>query len=374
MLCDRAGNAILSITRIAKDKQLVFMLDRPAQCSFTVPADDPLVHLLYTDDGLSKPYLATGCRTLKAYRKEAGAWVLRFNGIVWEKSAAEVDQDSSLVSIAVTCYDPWQILMKRLCCGTDGSFDDTISYSATDGATIAKQLVDNTNANYGSCGIETTGTFASTTPQDASYVQYFAGQALIDLCNTDTMDVILDPVDRTDGVMAEMSVVAERGAVQPDAIFGYDRPPHSVLGWQRDESLDEFANDITLYTGQTSTGKKEHSARRTDTGSQSAYGVYQDAQVLTDIWSQAFVDTLADTEILLRKQPRELIGFAPVPERCAPPWDVWFLGDTGYVYASENTGDVIEGESRIYGFTLDVNNDGPFEKISELIISAQGLP
>jgi hypothetical protein len=364
---DLNGRPISVISTLARQKQIVAQLNRPMQASFVVAGDDPRVNSLHSD-GL--PYLWPGARTMKWYRKEGTAWVLRFAGYIWSINPAERDSDSSVVDIAITCFDPFQRLMKRLCRNAAGSYASTVTFTSTPGATIAKTLVDRTILYGGDVGIATSGTFGgATTPQTVKYDQQFVAQALIDLTNTMTLDLIIQPVDRFDGTLASMGAIAQRGVDRPAVIFGYDAIPHSALGFNRSLSMDEFANDITLYSGPTSAGKKLLSAHRASANSKTTYGTYEDAQVLTEITEQDFLDTIADTEIQLRKNPRDLVAIRPVPGRSPSPWLDWWLGDRIFTEWSNNTGATGSGYQRIYGATIDIADQG-FETISELLVSA----
>lgn len=370
VICDRFGKPISLISRLARDKQIIFNLNRPTEFSFTVPGDDPRVNRIHDGDNL--PVLKPGARIIKAYRMEGTQWVIRFAGFLWDRNPVERDASSSVIDIACTAYDPMQRLMARLCRNSTGSFASTVTFTSTSGAQIAKTLVDRTiqyaDAFVNDLGIATTGTFGNTTVQTVSYDQAFVAQAIIDLCDTQTMDVIFQPVDRQNGIVAVMGAIAQRGHDRPSVIFGYDAFPHSALGWNQTETMDVFANDITLYSAQTVTGKKELSSHRTDNTSRNSFGVYEDAQVVTES-SQVFLDALADAEILLRKRPRNLVAFKPIPEKSPSPFGDWFLGDTVQVQASNNTGAAISGTQRIYGFTLDIDDQG-FEIVSELRVSA----
>jgi hypothetical protein len=362
VVCDLNGRPITLVSRLARSKQLTVQLNRPRRADFVIAADDPRVNSLHTD-GL--PYFWPGARTMKWYRKEGTSWVLRFAGYMWAINPAERDADSSVVDIAVTCFDPMQRLLKRLCRNSAGSFASTVPFTSTPGATIAKALVDRTIQYRGPVGIQTTGTFGgSTTPQTVAYDQYTVGQALIDLTNTMTLDLTFQPVDRTDGILVSMGAVSQRGVDRPGVIFGYDAIPHSALGFNRTMSMDDFANDITLYSSQ-----KALSAHRTAAASINTYGAYEDAQVLTEITAQDFLNTIADTEIQLRKAPRDLLAIKPVPER-SPSWQAdWNIGDRVNVEWASSTGAAGSGYQRIYGFRMNIDDQG-FETIDELIVSA----
>jgi hypothetical protein len=373
VLCDLAGTPISMLSYIALGKQLQFPLNRPASLSFNVASESPLVNIIYSGDGYGEPFLTCGIRTVRAYRKVAGVagWVLRFNGIVWQLQ----DQgNTDTVSTAVTAYDPSQLLTKRLVRSADGNFSKPVILSGQHGEVIAKALVDRSATYAGPLPIDTvSGTFTSSAVQTKTWEQSFVGPALVDLCNTGTLDVWFDPTVGADGVLAVMNAGPRRGQDRPNMVMAYAAPGHTALSIDRTTTMETVANAITLWAGST-TGHKVHVS---DTPSQTKYYVYEDAQVMTDIHTPAFVDNLATEDLALRKDPRDVLTLLPIPERSPMPWRDYFLGDKLSIQVSKGSDQTfpsaresISGLLRVYGLTISIDDDG-VERVTGVDVSPQ---
>jgi hypothetical protein len=372
VLCDLNGVPISILSSIATERRLQFPLDRPAVLNFTVPSESPHVNILHTD---GDPYLSCGNRTIKAYRKEYDetTWTLRFAGIVWN---LQDNADGNTCKTQVTAYDPMQLLTKRVVRAADGTFATDVTFVGQQGQVLAKALVDRTIAYAGACAISTAlGTFTTAPTQSAIYTQQYVATALIDLCNTGSLDVWFDPLDRTDGILAAMSAGPIRGATLANVIMSYAAPGHTAFAFDRSVSMDNFANSIFLYGGSTS----GHLANVSDSTSQTTFHTYEDVSVLTDVSDSTLIDALANEQLAFRKDPRDLITMLPTPEKAPLPWRDYFLGDVIQVYASigkdqtyPTTRQAISGAQRVYGITIDVDDDG-VERVSGVDLSPQGV-
>lgn len=369
VLCDLAGNSISVLSPIANTKQFKFPLNNPASFTCVVPSDNPQVAILHTD---GDPFLSVGNRTIKAYRKidgdEAG-WVLKFAGIVW---TIQDSGDGENCKTSVTAYDPFQLLTQRWVRDTNGKVYKTVVFNAVNGDEIAKSMVDRTIEYGGPCGISTDmGTFTAAPPQTAQYDQAFITPSLITMCGTGTLDLAFDPVDETDGILVAMSAMPQRGSDKPSVVIAYAAPGHSAFSLDRVISMDTFANDIRLWAGST-TG---HLARQTDSPSIAKYYRYEDGQVLTDIQVPGLVDDLCAEDLALRKSPRDLLTILPAPESAPMPFRDYFIGDritilsgVGSDQVIPQTRQAITGLQRVYGITIDVDDNG-FERVSGLDVS-----
>lgn len=362
-LCDSDGIRISWLSALATAKRLTRRLNAPDIFEFTLPAEHPQVNILHTD---GRPYV-TPWRVIKAYREEgpAGAKVpvLRFAGHIWNLDRE--DQDGDRTTIAVRAMDPFQWLTHRYVRKADGTRGVKVHFGDTAGAQIAKALVERTIADAGACGITTSGgTFDATTAQTLDYdFPYKISDALSGLTDTRTMDIVSDPLDGVDGIFARMSVVSLRGSEKPHVKLAYDRAPRSVSGFHRNESMDEYANDVFVVGD----GKALTSATA-DMAVQADFGVHEFADVFTGINHQVFLDSLATAELSVRGIPLELVTLQPVPENSASPFDDYDVGDFLYTSASDKTGEEIAGLQRAYGYTLDITT---FERVSDLVVSKE---
>jgi hypothetical protein len=368
VIADLDGTAIVSVEGIASQKQVVYRLNRPAQLSFVVPSDDPRVNTLHTD---GEPYISCSNRVVKGYRLESGTWTLRFVGLVMQ---VEDNGDAESVSTAVTAFDPQQMLYSRVARRTSSSTTgppgelNTAVYTTVAGETIAREQVEHTITWSGGCFIETTGTFESTTPQSLTIEEGTTiGAVLETLTDTDTMDVIFDPVDATPGIFAAMSVVASRGAPQPAAVFGYGTANYAVQSIRRLLNGSELANDVRVTGDRPAAGSQWPTGAAADGTSIAKYGRYESWRAADpDITSTVFLSTLAAAELALRKQPREYMSITPFAEKAPQPFTEYFLGDTIQIWTSKNLRQAVTGSQRVYGLTLSIDDTG-FEGVSEIL-------
>lgn len=367
VLGDILGRPISMLSSFAFEKELEFILNRPARCSFTVPAEEPLVNIVHTD---GEPYLSCGNRTIKAYRREGnGKWVLRFAGIVMQ---VEEQGDPDRATIAVTAFDPLLLLSHRPVRRENGDGKRVVRFANEAGALIAKALVQRTNQYDGISGAVATGSFdAGSTPQTLDFEQTTVGDALVSMTDTGTLDLVFAPLDRTDGILARMSAISKRGKDKSSSVvFAYGLAPYNVTNWSRTRNTDQMANDITLVGG-----KSNHLLFSAEaTASVTKYHRYNDIMTLTDVTQQEFVDALGTELIALRKKPREIIAIEPTPERAPQPFTDYFLGDIVKVKCEVKpalpTGShqIINGVQRIYGLLIQVDDNG-YEKVGQLVCS-----
>jgi hypothetical protein len=373
VLCDLTGAAISQIGVVATGKQLRYRLNRPAELSFTVPADDARINTVHSD---GDPYLWPMSRVVKGYRLEGtSTWTLRYVGLVYQM---QVEADSDKATIAVTCFDMQQTLYHRLARRTSSSQAtagdlNTVTYSAIAGNLIAKQQVDQTISTAGAgTRIQTTGTFATTSNQTLTFEEGMTvGEALERLTDTRTMDVLFDPVDGVSGVFATMGVAAARGTTRADAIFGYDTATYNVasLRWMVDGG--ELANDVRVAGPRPTTGSTWTTYQATDATSITKHGRFESWRAADpDVSGATFLQFLADAELLLRKNPRQYLSITPFAERAPDPFTGYFLGDTISVYASTNIGRAISGTQRVYELAIDVDDNG-FERVGEIVTGPQ---
>jgi hypothetical protein len=182
-LCDGAGQRLEQITAIATNRQLGFTLNRPEELSFEVPSDDERIVVDHTD---GYPMLHPLVRTVKGYRKEASGYVLRYAGHVWQ---LEDSGDAGSAMTRVTCFGALQWLNRRLTGIEQG-------YRTSDGAAIAKHLVDTMNAESDSPVTTTGGTFELTEERTLTFDRRPIAECLIELANSFAgFDLLFEPLD-----------------------------------------------------------------------------------------------------------------------------------------------------------------------------------
>lgn len=377
VLCDLYGVPLSLITGIASNIELQYTLNRPAMLSFDVPSEDSAVNNLYSTSGL--PWLHAGDRIIKAFRKsdasEPGGWELEFVGRVW---TTEDQGDGDACRTMVTCYDPLYDLIKRIVRRKDGTFLKDATFYGVPGSTAIKRMIDRTNT-YG-----VRPTFIATAGDDVGwdatavitkdFQQAMILPSMIEIMDSATVDIYTRYVNfksvdhSTWPTYAHVGAAARVGQDRPHTVIGYAGPPRNATGFNRTMTMETFANDITGW-GKSAKG---HEAHETDTTSIEQYGAFEDAMVLTDVEYAEFVDDLINEELVLRKLPRDIVSFQPQPESAQSPFSEFALGDTIMVNAALAPNPVtrqqVEGLQRIYGFTLQIDDDYG-EHVSSLSVS-----
>jgi len=357
-----AGTFIATLDPYCTDRQFVFDLNRPCSVTGKIASDSSVVNSVYGD---GYPYLNEGNRTLKCYRYESGDWVLRFAGILWTVGD-EGDVDMGYTSF--TAFDPYQFLFRRMIRRNDGNLKKTVTL-ANNAAAAVKRHIDKTIEFAGPCYIDTSDGFfePALVYLTMQYEQEYLARAFSEVTDTGVVDIIMDPVDRTDGILVTANAVSQRGDDKSGSVqFQWDVGSRGVSEWKRDLDMDTLANSITNFSGD-----KKLTSFVEDSTSQGIYGVMEDARVLTDILHQDSLDALTEWELSMRKDPRENIAVLPLPETGSFVFDDYFLGDIVTVECSSNAREAVSGQQRIYGITLDVDDEG-VERVTELRVSPAG--
>ncbi len=370
VLCDLAGHALSVITGLATEVQLEFALNRPGMLSFTVPSEDPRVNIVHGTDGL--PFLAVGPRVVKAYRKTddgPGGWTLRYVGRVWQ---IQDQGDGDTCTTAVTCYDNLKLLEKRLVRDADGSFVKQVKFWGVSGATIIKTLIERTRDFAGAVKIDVGGSWDATATQSPAYDQDYVLPAIMRLTDTGTVDLDIVYLDVTDGVHMQLGALAKLGIDRTATVlFAYATEPNTAIEYNRSISLDTMVNSLTLF-GKSINGHKVYGE---DTDSSDLNLVMEGLEIVSDVETKELLEDLAAEALALRKDPRDLVTVLPTPEQSAIPWDDYWIGDTVTILAADSpfpvTRQTVEGAQRLYGFTIDVNDEYG-ERISQLVVSPQG--
>jgi hypothetical protein len=403
VLCDLDGVPISVLTQLAHQLSSQIRLNRPAQLTFQVPSDDPMVNLAHTDTYIDPstgatvqyPYLSEGNRVIKIYRRDnaaaAGApatgsdpysgtppWTLFNVYIVWHLDD-EGDEDTATTT--VTCVDGWQVLMHRAVIDNPATYGSTVFMSGRVDDVI-KAMVDNTNSLVGQTGIVTTGTFSAPTSVSAQYDEAFIGIAIAQFADMGICDIVLTPQNSITGDHWVLSVLGAAGDYKPNAVFAWDMANRSVQKISRTGDMETVANDGYMFGGSstpTTVGMTivnifGLSAHWADSGSQTRYRFLQDQPVHNEILDAGLLTRLANEEGALRAAPRQLIKIVPNPDK-APIYKGpgnhtgdFSLGDTVQVYATKRLRKAINGVTRVYGLDWGRDDDG-FELISSIICS-----
>lgn len=338
LVTDLDSVALTGLSKLAAGRTINYGLNKPATTSARVPSDDPRVNagvLIGTGPDFA-PSVNYNDRLLYLFRREAqgtGApWVCRWAGLVEQiEDAAQDDQPYS----ALTGYDPWQYLYARpVMNGSALVGPDGISWSATQGSVIAKQIVDATISLHGPCHIDTdSGVFEATIPIDINFQQSLSvGAALQQLAATGTLDIVMEPVydpDGRPGICVVMNVYAQAGANLPAQVFSWD-VGRAVQGVSALYDGDLMANTVQFFNGQG--GRPVTPAH--DPDSEARYGWWEAQQFFPQQTKVVAVESMAEFQLDLRKQGKRTVQVVPSSLLAPVPLLDYGLGDRLPVYAT----------------------------------------
>ncbi len=150
-----------------------------------------------------------------------------------------------------------------------------------------------------------------------------------------------------------------RGITRTNVVFGYNTFPRNV------GSLTVTSDGSNLVNKSIALGKGVR-ADALNLASVQRYGAQMDLITDTSMTDQGMVSYLATEEATLGGDAK--VTFSITPMATAPlPWDSWNLGDM----VSLNAGNLrvsFQSQMRVYGFTLDIGDDGT-ELLSNIVLS-----
>jgi len=387
------SQVVTFLDRLAMDRQLTHLLNRPSQQECRLPSDNPEVNILQSaGTGPAEPFVSEGTRLLYCFRREGGTpkWRIRASGIILQLEDEADSDDTSTAYTHLTAYDPWQYLYNRPVCDIDGNLPGTngLSFSATTGDVIALTLIRNTILNHGTVHLDLpllyggtffwSGTVQTTDAMDINFEQGTSvGEALEQLAETDTIDFEIEPIwDAVNrpGYTSQLSIWTEMGSTRYVSIFAWDRPSHSLVGISRLKDGSQRANKIQFFAGPG--GQDGAAALQTDGQSAAKYGQYWAQQFFPKQTIVAPVEALAAAQLALRKNGKTTVSFSPAPERSPMLYTEYFLGDRVPVYSSRNFREEMGGPAsdpllqRIYGIPVRITDDG-VEEVQRMLTAAQ---
>jgi hypothetical protein len=381
-LCDLSGFPISNLTPIATSRKLKVRMNRPSSLELVLPSWDAAVNSMHTD---ALPFVEPLARTIKAFRQETPPGggtptnVIRFAGIVWQ--VADEGDANGVAHTTLSAFAPMKRLERRRVYDGSGpsASDKLVVFTATDGAQVAKTIVDRSQTFRGSAGISTSGlgsVFETTPTRDLRWERKRVAPALVELTDAfNGFDLDFAPVDRTDGILAVMSAYSRLGATRQDVIFGWNVDPRNVKAIKRIQDGEQIAN-LLLGIGAGQQQADAILSEQTNAVSRSIYGVYEDVDEFGDVTNQTFLDALVQEEVAFRAKPRELVEVTPA-QNAPPPWidddgiTTWREGDSFYVYASESLRSGFAGLQRCYGFDLDISAEG-VETVEKIYTAPEG--
>ena len=375
-----AGAVVATLQRIGSQRTVTRILNASAVATATLPSDNIRVFLPDGDDGF--PKVASGVRDLIGLRRESLTvpyYTVRYAGTIDQIQDAAAQDDARTT---VTAHDPWQYLFSRPVRNGAGALPgvDGLSYSATTGDIIARQLLDNTIAIDGNARIDAgvayggtafyTGTIETTSALTINFQQgMMVGEAWKQLVQTNTMDIVLepiyDPINRP-GYLAQLSIYVQAGTNRYNKILGWNSTPRSLVDLSRLIDHTQQANTVQFYYGQGGPPATPQS----DATSALVYGEYWAQQFLPGQTVAVATEALAELQLQLRKDGKTTVSVSPAPERSPRPFVDYDIGDRLLVEAkASGFRQNLNGLIRIYGIPLNISDDS-LESVQSMLVAS----
>ena len=135
---------------------------------------------------------------------------------------------------------------------------------------------------------------------------------------------------------------------------------------------EQYANSVTLQGGAPDIdGARPIEAAATNTVQQQDVGVYRSVESYPDVTNQGYLQALATEELGFRARAREIVSLQPQPGRAPEPFTDYDVGDTVPLYVGTRQRGGYQGVVRIYGFDLEIDNEGK-EIVSSVVLSPEG--
>lgn len=343
-LCDKTGRAIADLSQLAEEYTIRWERNRAAAANLTLPADDQLLGNVHTD-GL--PYLYRRARTIKAYRSEPGGPKLRFAGTLETMHARGGELRKT---VAITAFDPLFTMRRRFARAVDGTIEK-VTFANTAGSQILRLLVERTNVRGASGLITEGGVFESTAPRTVEWSNKMildAGTELAD--SSGGFEILVYPLDRTDGILGQLSAYVRRGGERPDVIFAYDVAPRtcSDAEWIMDGL--ELANTVVAL------GSSETTNEFTDEASIGEVGLLEKLAPHSDVSDRSLLDALAARDLELSAEAKETVQMTPIAGLAPEPFTNFDLGDTVRRAAGPGLLGGFDEKARVTAFAIRIED------------------
>lgn len=353
-LCDLQGNPLSDISNVAYGRKYGETLGQPTSYSFSVDPRDPKINTIHTDGA---PYLDYIRRTVRGYRYESGAWVLRFNGFVWPIQD-DGDQSGNTMS-AVTCFDPLIMFTKRFCRNTANGSYIKVAFNATDPSVMLRTLIDNSRTWSGPYGLSNAGSAIGLPAQSVEWSSKLMSEMLTEV--TQGFDIRVLPVTGTTSTVGTFPVVANMGTLECLTRRGTTRT--TQLGWRfAPNNIDTVkrimdpADAVNVLVG---VGSGESAViAAVDGVSIGSYLQMEGLTSLPDSTNQTFLNNWVASQLYDRLPQQEAVSIGTGDAREIRPWVDFETGDTVTVTAHPSLrGGVLRTTKRIYGWSMDISDE-----------------
>lgn len=352
-----AGTALGEVTK-ATARTLTVGLNRLPTAAFTVRLDHPLAGRMLEATAL-----------VQAYQVAAdGSKTLRFAGPV---VAAEESAQGAGGTLQVTAAGAFWRLGHRLIGRSAAGFSQGSAVSQVDRGQIAAAILAAVNAD-GDTGIRL-GTVQPSAPGYVGPWRFIpASEAITQLSATlDGFDFEVAPVEPTvDSAglqIGTLNVAGVIGQTRPEAIFEYGTGRRNVQTYTRPVTLDGLLNAAWNLPEGFPENPVSAVVSSSDATSIAQWG-RMEGLVTGDVTVDAMRAQLVAEHVRIRRNPRQVITFDPA--RTAPRFGPDYLvGDVVTARARVGGSTRFDGQFRVYGVTVSIDDEGTATEQLELVPS-----
>lgn len=406
VITDLASVQKAFLDKLATNVGVDYILDDSAVMTCDLPSDQPDIYQITSvseTNPFAGPRVDYGHRLMYGLRREeppgGPPWVCRFGGLVTilQDQATEDEPVTHL-----TAHDAWTWAKTLPVLNPDGSLlgANGLNYEGKTAAYIAKDLIANAYAWIvsGAGGLFTDPLQWNGQPNDGQHLPIdidsghfdggtavipkinFAqgisvGDAWTQLCQTGTVDILLQPVfGANPGVVSILNVYAQAGTQRHNAVFGWDLFPRNLVGVDDLHDGTLIENVAQYWAGNAA------AAVQTSPGSIEKFGPYYVQKSYPPPANTAAVGLLALAEVALRKQGKRTVVVDATPELAPDAFTQYYLGDQVPVWAGRPlppSGNALRGgirsgadplPLRVYGFHVDLADDQQ-ESVKQLLLT-----
>jgi hypothetical protein len=379
VLCDRNGTALGQILN-ARGRTLRFSLRGTPTLQFSVSSSHALApYMLQTDQML-----------VKAYENSTGDRKLRFIGPItsYERVRESAAGTFSIVATGVR----WRLDYRMIGQGLNGATFGTTPIILRDRGDMMGTMIDALNRGDTSAilceandtGIRRGSIYESSKTYVGPWLWKVAGTVLTELSSSlDSPDWEIEPVeplaDSLGVQIGRLNVQPVIGLYAPQAAWEYGTGKHNVKTFRDVGDAGSGANRVVApppgYPDQT-VGEVQVAF---DSESQESRGLLE-ALVDSDLADNNLRKELAEQHILVRKMPRRIISFSPIPEETATESErrvprlfaefkigdfvpfraiepIEVLDEEGNIAGYEDR-IVVDATFRVYGATVNIDDNG----------------
>ncbi len=282
-----------------------------------------------------------------------------WSGPVWTK------EQSAPGDLSIGCVGWLQTLEKRVT-KPPWIADGKLSYASMDAGLIAHSVLDRSAEDVADGPIYvTSGGLETTQLRTETYQPFNTVLSIIMGLSAEEIEagyyLNVHPVWRT------LDIYATIGRVRPEAVFTYGSSAATI---SQSFDADRLCNRFIAYSA-------IGWAQSDNLISQAIYGVFEEAQSLSDVRSISILQAYANGEVAVRSDPLGFLAFTGAPSTLDGPrvpriFEDFVIGDTVQAAGRKGAFDVPRQPTRVYSATLNWPDKSGREVLSSVQTIASG--